>query len=262
MKPRIGVWPALLAAFFIAGVFALQASALSLTTAPISFPGVTLSGGAQTATTSNGTWRASGDSVPAPWHVNVSSTDFGIDEVQQVYNNATAGTFTLTFSGQTTADIAYNASAAIVESSLEALSNITDVTVTGGGTSGDPWVVSFVDPGKQNVAEITADDSNLTGGTSTISTTTEGRTIAVSNFEIRLLDANIVAVSGPPNPKPSSTQTTFAPLSGTDLKIVSALPNTGDRAFDLTPDLRLAIAADAYSGNYSATVTITIANGP
>lgn len=169
MKPRPGVWCALLAALFTAGVFALKASALSLTTVPIAFPGVTLNGAGQTATTSNGTWQASGDEIPAPWHVNVSSTDFD--------NGA-------------------------------------------------------------------------------------GRTIPVSNFEIRLLDANIVPVSGPPDPKPSSTQTTFAPLSGTDLKIVSALPATGNRAFDLTPDFRLTVAADAYAGNYSATVTITIAYGP
>ncbi len=262
MKPRIGVWRALAAALFTAAVLVLKASALTLTTVPIAFPGVTLSGADQTANTSNATWRADGEDNPAPWHVNVSSTDFGIDEVQRAYNDATAGTFTLTFSGQTTADIAYNASAATVESALEALSTITDVTVTGVGTSGDPWVVIFVNPGKQNVAEMTADDTNLTGGTSTILTTTEGRTIGVSNFEIRLLDANIVVVSGAPNPKPTSTQTIFAPLSGTDLKIVSATAAAGRNAWDLTPDLRLAIESASYSGNYSATVTIAIAVGP
>ena len=104
--------------------------------------------------------------------------------------------------------------------------------------------------------------TNLTGGTSTVWTTTEGRSIDVSNFEIRLLDANIVAVSGPPNPSPSSTQTTFASLSGTDLKIISSTGAASRRAWDITPDLQLAIAADAYTGSYSATMTITIANGP
>ena len=38
-----------------------------------------------------------------------------------------------------------------------------------------------------------------------------GKTIAVSNFEIRLLDTDIVWVSG--GTKPTSTQTTFAALS-------------------------------------------------
>ncbi|MCH6556470.1 MAG: hypothetical protein IH797_07690 [Chloroflexi bacterium] len=135
------------------------------------------------------------------------------------------------------------------------------MTVTGSGTSGDPWVVTFVDPGKQNVAEMTADDTNLTGGTSTISTTTEGRTIAVANFEIRLLDANIVVVSGDTN-KPVSTQTTFASLSGTALKIASAASGTGDGVYDLTPDFQLTVPAETFSGSYTATVTVAISAGP
>src|ERR1044072_3614011 len=53
----------------------------------------------------------------------------------------TGGTFTLTLSGETTAGIAYNATAAAVESALEALPSLAaaDVTVTGGpgpGTAG------------------------------------------------------------------------------------------------------------------------------
>lgn len=96
---------------------------------------------------------------------------------------------------------------------------------------------------------------------STDFTNAASKTIAVSNFEIRLLDASIVVVSGPPQ-KPSSTQITFTPLSGTDLEIASATPNQGRNVYDLTPDFRLAIAADAYSGDYSATVTISIIAGP
>ena len=38
--------------------------------------------------------------------------------------NATGGTFTLTFNGQTTAPLAFNATAAQIEAALEALSNI------------------------------------------------------------------------------------------------------------------------------------------
>ena len=262
MRSITGVCGAIVTALLIAGAFALQASALTISTVAISLPGFTLDGAEHIANTSNGTWRADGEGVPAPWHVNVSSTDFGIDEVQQVFNNATAGTFTLTFSGQTTAAIAYDAAAGTVETDLQDLSNVTDVTVSGSGTSGDPWVVTFVDPGKQNVAEMTADDSNLTGGTSTISTTVTGSNIDVSFFEIRLLDASISPVSGPPNPRPSSTQTTYAALSATDLKIVSAVGVATERAWDLIPDFRLTVAPEAYAGTYTATVTITIANGP
>ncbi len=51
------------------------------------------------------------------------------NEIQTLHNNATEGTFTITFDAQTTTALAYNASAAEIETALEALSNITDVTV-------------------------------------------------------------------------------------------------------------------------------------
>ena len=89
-----------------------------------------------------------------------------------------------------------------------------------------------------------------------------GTTIDVSSFEIRLLDSSIEVVSGPPNPKPSSSQTTFASLSATDLKIVSAAGAEAPIAWDLTPDFRLTVAPEAYAGNYSATVTISIVVSP
>ena len=91
----------------------------------------------------------------------------------------TGGTFTLTFSGQTTAAIAYNATAAQVQTALEALSNINvgDVAVSGGPLPGTNVVVTF---GGQylsdDVAQMTASGS-LTGGTSpavTVTTTTAG----------------------------------------------------------------------------------------
>ncbi|MDP2949676.1 MAG: WxL domain-containing protein [Chloroflexota bacterium] len=87
-----------------------------------------------------------------------------------------------------------------------------------------------------------------------------GKTIAVSNFQVRLLDTNIVVVSG--NTKPASTQTTFATLSGTALKIASAAVSEGNGVYDLTPDFRLTVPAETYAGNYTATVTIVISAGP
>ena len=87
-----------------------------------------------------------------------------------------------------------------------------------------------------------------------------GKTIAVSNFEIRLLDANIVLVSG--GTKPTSTQTTFAALSGTSLKIASAAAGNGNGVYDMTPDFRLTVPAETYAGDYTATVTVDISVGP
>ncbi|WP_228981256.1 hypothetical protein [Streptomyces sp. DH12] len=108
------------------------------------------------------------------------------NEVQTltVTGGPTGGTFTITFSGQTTAAIAYNATAAAVQTALEALSNVApgDITVT--GNAGGPWTLTF---GGQylgeDVAQVTTTEA-FTGGTSpdiTIATTTAGGTAATAN---------------------------------------------------------------------------------
>lgn len=52
-----------------------------------------------------------------------------------------------------------------VESALQALSNVEDVTVTGLGTEASPWLITFVDPGDEDVVLLVADDTGLTGET-------------------------------------------------------------------------------------------------
>lgn len=67
-------------------------------------------------------------------------------EVQQFWlNNATGGSYTITFKGQTTTAVQYNDNAATVQARLEALASIGagNVTVSGSGTSGSPFVVTF-----------------------------------------------------------------------------------------------------------------------
>lgn len=82
----------------------------------------------------------------------------GVNEVQTLALDeyADGGTFTVTYSGQTTSGIVVNASASTVEAALEALSNIDNVTVTGG-------TVNEV----QNVGMYSNDE--VTGGTFTLS---------------------------------------------------------------------------------------------
>ncbi len=169
MRPGAGVWIAVLAALLATMAVVLDVNALTINTAPISFPASTLNGTDQTVTTSGSTWRADGEGNPEPWHINVSSTDF---------------------------------------------------------------------------------------------TNAASKTIAVSNFEIRLLDGNIVVVTGPPSPKPASTQTTFTSLSGTAVQITTADAAQGQESYDVTPDFRLTVPASTYTGNYSATVTIAMVIGP
>ncbi len=100
----------------------------------------------------------------------------GTNEKQTVaIDDATSsGTFTLTYSGQTTAAIAYNANAAAVQSALEALSNIEvgDVEVTGGPGPGTDWVVEFkATLGSTDVAMMTGNGTLLVGGSTTVTIT-------------------------------------------------------------------------------------------
>jgi hypothetical protein len=87
-----------------------------------------------------------------------------VPEVQTVTitGGPTGGTFTLTYSGQTTATIAFNAIGSTVQTALNNLSNLDGVTVT--GSAGGPYTVTFpVSMG--NPAQMTASGAGLTGGT-------------------------------------------------------------------------------------------------
>ena len=150
---------------FIAMIYS-QAEALSITSQPITFTGVTLNGSDQTTSGSTTAWQADATDELGGWNVTVFSTDF---------------------------------------------------------TSG-------------------------------------GNSITVDNFKIRLLDEQIVLISG--EAKPVSTQTTFVSLSGSPLKIASADSGTGNGIYTLTPDFQLDIPAQTYAGTYTATVTVTVNVGP
>lgn len=100
----------------------------------------------------------------------LSDTDPGLNEQQTVTigGTPTGGTFALTFDGQTTSALAYNASAATVEAALEALSTIGVGNVRVTGAAGGPYTVEFMGVlGKQNNAALTVDITLLTGGTPT-----------------------------------------------------------------------------------------------
>jgi hypothetical protein len=105
----------------------------------------------------------------------------GVDEVQTITitGTPTGGTYTLTFSGQTTSAIPYNATASAVQSALEALSNIAagDVLCAGGPHPGTPVTATFGgNYDGADVPQMTATGS-FTGGTTpaiTVTTTTPG----------------------------------------------------------------------------------------
>lgn len=97
------------------------------------------------------------------------------NEIQAVWHDGTGGTFTLTYDGQTTAATAYNASAATVDTNLEALSTIDagEVTVTGAGTQASPWLVEGTGGFAQTDIELLSGSAaSLTGGKAIVVATT------------------------------------------------------------------------------------------
>jgi len=108
--------------------------------------------------------------------------EVGTNAVQTltVTGTPTGGTFRLTFQGIETANIAYNAAAAAVQSALEAISSIGagNIVGSGGALPGTPVVLTFA---KNLAAEplplITVTTAAFTGGTSpagAVATTTAG----------------------------------------------------------------------------------------
>ncbi|MCY2966524.1 MAG: hypothetical protein NT069_23315 [Planctomycetota bacterium] len=122
----------------------------------------------------------------------VDASNRTTDEVQTITigNSPTGGTFTLTFSGATTGAIAYNASAATVQTALEALANIgvSEALVT--GPAGGPWVVTFAGAlAGVDQPLITGNPASLTGGNATVTIETIANG-AVGTNEVQSLRLN------------------------------------------------------------------------
>jgi hypothetical protein len=87
-------------------------------------------------------------------------------EVQQIsVGSNSAGAFTISFGGNQTVSIAYNAAAATVQSALEALPAIGAGQILVTGAAGGPWTATFTGTlGAQNVARMDMHDDTLSGG--------------------------------------------------------------------------------------------------
>lgn len=122
----------------------------------------------------------------------------GAAAVNEVQNQtalvgATGGTYKLTYNGQTTSALAYNAVAATVQTALEALSNVGtgDIVVSGGPLSTTPVVYTFAnDKAGSFQPQMTADLSTVTGpGAITggvMSTSVQGKPITPTSTAIDL----------------------------------------------------------------------------
>lgn len=104
----------------------------------------------------------------------------GTSEVQTITIDATGGTFTITWNGETTAAIAWNASGATVLAALEALSNVEPGDIASVSLASLVYTITF--GGRYaglNVPAVTTGAGSLTGGagTATVATGTGGENL-------------------------------------------------------------------------------------
>jgi hypothetical protein len=99
-------------------------------------------------------------------------------EVNRITITATGGTYTITYAGQTTSALAYNASAATIDTALEALSNIGVGDVTVAGTGATRTITAATALADLDLTDMTVDDALATGGDVTIETVTQGQAAA------------------------------------------------------------------------------------
>jgi hypothetical protein len=92
---------------------------------------------------------------------------------------ASNGTFTLTYNGQTTAGIAYNALASAVQTALQGLSSVGSGNALVTGSAGGPYVVSLVGTLLTSSNALTGSGAGLTGGSF-------GITHALINYKLRI----------------------------------------------------------------------------
>jgi hypothetical protein len=165
----------------------------------------------------------------------------------------TAGDFAVTVNGQTTTDIAYDATAATIQTALEALSNLVpgDVVVVGGPINSAPVRVVFTglladaDPPTVTVT------SDVTGGTARVTRLHPSPTeIAQVPLTARHVDVYLA--------------TTYAGLAGASraLRVFNHTWNLGDRN-DAIWEFNTSIPsfADTIEGEPKGEVSLTVGSG-
>jgi hypothetical protein len=111
-----------------------------------------------------------------------------VNEVQSVTVAASGGSFTLAFKGEASGEIPFSATATEVQTALEAIPALGAGQVAVSGALGGPWSVQFTGSrGGQDVPELSADASSLTGSepSAAVATTTPG----ISLFADRAVSA-------------------------------------------------------------------------
>lgn len=113
--------------------------------------------------------------VNAQWTVTITGTPTG-------------GTFTISYGGQTTSALAFNATPDTVETAVELLSSIGNGNVRVSGTAGSVYTLEFIENLRHSVTTaVTASGASLTGGTPVVT---------VTNPVVGVVDAAVTLASG------------------------------------------------------------------
>jgi len=267
----------LLTLFVIAAMFVLTAVVASAESSTVTVTGGTIAEsiadvpltaveltGADLTTGNSGAnaWTAEDPTgTGAGWHLTITSTDFTSEDVQEVSNTGdTTDTFTLTYgtgATPTTAAIDWDASAADIDAALILLTDITDVTVTGSGTSASPWVIRFDTVAVSDTLEAVDTGEEMV---STVTLATIDVSIDDQQFGITLLDDDIGVTAG--NTKPVQTSGSLQNIGDTTLKFLTAPVDTGMGDYTLDPDFTLEVRSEVYAAGYTATIAVAIVSGP
>lgn len=122
----------------------------------------------------------------------------GTNEVQtiEIDNDVSGGNFTLTYGGQVTGSILYNASAAVIKAALEALSTLGLGTVVVTGSS-PKWTVTFTGTmASTDASMLVGTNVDMTGGVLTDVAVAETVAGVDGVNEIQTLTANVALTVG------------------------------------------------------------------
>jgi hypothetical protein len=148
-----------------------------------------------------------------------------------------AGTFRLSFDGDTTADIAYDATPAAVETALNALSSISSVGgVAVSGEAGGPWQITFNSVGSRPLMGGNGDKLTPLSGVKIV-TEQEGSPSLREIVAVRLLQ-NPVAVCLDFDPLPSAAAQVVTQVEGSnstnEVQLITLNPKPYGGTFSLS----------------------------
>ncbi|MDB4403448.1 hypothetical protein N9204_01280, partial [bacterium] len=153
----------------------------------------------------------------------VTEGQLPVSEIQRLWNNADSGFFSLSYGGKASeTGLAYNVPATELKTAIESLVDSL-VTVTGSGTVGKPWIITFTDKTSGNVAQLATLDTGLEQASTTITTVTEGSASAVAIQTITVVPSAAGTLGGEFKLSSGTNQTNGIPYNASAREVKDAL---------------------------------------